>query len=377
MGAKAWKPAVASAALLLSAPSFSYVWQDPSQPEPRAKERAEAKGRRGSANAVARLFDKGAAPLPTPVKEGMDKLAEEASASGRRVFDGSARHSGGLGFEQVSAGERGRPPGKGDVPAPVPASGLIVSAVPGPVQAVLQPSPEEPGLLDRWGFSLKRWADKEWDMIKDGYYGLKGKVKSLLARLGDDFRSKFMSVWNSGDALSLGKTNKGYLLDAVHLPQTSVMAIRNSAEAFGTKHMVLGLMYVGGQISVEGGPDLKVGDISDSDGGRLGGHKSHQNGLDSDIYFFYKNGRHDPHWNYRVLFYLRDNPFFEPAIIFVSPRVKALLLAECRRRGDSGTAAWANAVLNTNEPNHDDHFHLRIDPAPKLMAGMPETHLTE
>lgn len=131
---------------------------------------------------------------------------------------------------------------------------------------------------------------------------------------------------------------------------------------------------------------LEVNDISSQKGGRLRPHASHQNGLDMDIGFFFKNlnqnyygkeavvkGKLDSNfdqvlqWNFfkTIMKFYSDKIF----MIFVHPKIKKALCQEAYKSGDlslkaskSGTLTIAQETLRrlVPESGHDDHFHARL-----------------
>lgn len=131
---------------------------------------------------------------------------------------------------------------------------------------------------------------------------------------------------------------------------------------------------------------LEVNDISSQRGGRLRPHVSHQNGLDMDVGFFFKNLREnyygrttltkgglDPNfdrtlqWNFfkSIMKYYNDKIF----MIFVHPRVKKAMCEEAYKSGDlsassvkSNTLTIAQETLRrlVPESGHYDHFHTRL-----------------
>ncbi|MFA6028574.1 MAG: penicillin-insensitive murein endopeptidase [Elusimicrobiota bacterium] len=331
--------------------------------------------------------DKAAEPAASkPPEKPSPGAANDAADSGRKMFDGAKAGSGG-GAETSLSGmgsaaaaatkDAGKPPGAQSAeqpppPAvPVPEKGLVIPEIPQPVQVAAPVTQATGGASwwNDWTGSVKGWAGEAWNGIRQTVTDLAKEMMSLFARLGERFKNAFMSVWGAPDTVTMGSVNSGRLGNGIQMPNIDTYAVRNPSQTFGSKHMVLGLMYVGGQIKAAGGPPMKVGDISNRKGGQIDRHKSHQNGLDVDIYFYYANGRHDTAWNFRVLQGLCRNPYFEPTMLFVSPRVKSMLLAEARRQGDGETASWASRILNVNEPGHDNHYHLRISPQPKQPAG--------
>lgn len=128
---------------------------------------------------------------------------------------------------------------------------------------------------------------------------------------------------------------------------------------------------------------LEVGDISDEDGGRLRPHKSHQNGLDIDVGFFFEgktqgyygtnatkgkaltpNFATSLSWKFfkTLMTYYHDKIYF----ILVAPAVKQAMCAEAVATGDLVKGKEMDPiVLHTlrrlvPERSHYNHFHVRL-----------------
>ncbi|HBL17133.1 MAG: hypothetical protein A2X36_04520 [Elusimicrobia bacterium GWA2_69_24] len=314
-------------------------------------------------------------------KGGVSGATDEAlTRSGEKIFDGGkgrseapvvpasdTTQSSGTSSQQ---GTGALPIVKGlDTSFPVPPPSLGVE-MKGTKTASVGGAGTETASFDDWTQAIKKRLSGAWDSVSSAVTGTIDTIKELLAKLGDAFRKAFMAVWQAADTKSIGTVNHGALANGIAMPEVPYWKVINRRETWGTKHMILGLMYIGGRVSLDGAPVMRIGDISDSNGGKLGGHKSHQAGLDVDIPFFYKGGVHDVWANYRVLYHLCNNPFFKVTIAFVSPRVKQMLLAAAKKDGHPEVASWAQQVLNTNEPGHDNHFHVRISPQSKLAEWM-------
>ncbi len=137
------------------------------------------------------------------------------------------------------------------------------------------------------------------------------------------------------------------------------------------------------------GARLSVGELSDRRGGRVSGHRSHQNGRDADIAFymigaddrpfdpfgfaaFDRRGRglrpneslrFDDARNWEFVGRLVTDPDARVQYLFVADTLKRRLLATARRRRASRAAiARAEQVMvqPTHGHPHRNHFHVRI-----------------
>ncbi|MFA6092608.1 MAG: penicillin-insensitive murein endopeptidase [Elusimicrobiota bacterium] len=325
----------------------------------------------------------GSSSKKVPSAAGVAGADETSAQRSGKVFDGTGDNSAALPVpgdvpvvgegedKNGAAGAETGDPAKDAGRTP----GLIIDDTPMPraQEASLKSAskPAAAGWLDRWTEGLRRRAGESWDKISAPIKAGAEQIKGLIGRLSDKFQRAFLSVWSAPETVSKGEVNKGSLGNAVQVPKTPYYHVRNMSQTWGSKHMVLGLMYLGGMLSLEGFPPLQIGDVSDADGGRIDSHKSHQNGLDVDLWFYDRpNGGHDPKANFRVLELLRNNPFFSVDMAFVSPRVKEMLVSEARAQGRPELARWAQPVLRTGEPGHDTHFHVRISAQSRIGSWM-------
>jgi penicillin-insensitive murein endopeptidase len=133
---------------------------------------------------------------------------------------------------------------------------------------------------------------------------------------------------------------------------------------------------------------LVIGDLSAPGGGKISGHRSHQNGLDADLGFFRRTltgkpappgtdhrfdrfgvalVRHrgtlfDEERNLALVEALLANPHAEIQWIFVSHATKRRLLETALRKAvATDTIERMNTVLRRpgDSTPHDDHFHVR------------------
>ena len=85
--------------------------------------------------------------------------------------------------------------------------------------------------------------------------------------------------------LSVGKPNRGRLVNGVRLPDSDLYTIRDEDKAWGSSHTVEVLMTAIARFRQGAGYDgeLVIGAISRQGGGRFRPHRSHQSGRDIDI----------------------------------------------------------------------------------------------
>ncbi len=163
-----------------------------------------------------------------------------------------------------------------------------------------------------------------------------------------------------------------------------IFRLRN--RGYGTATLIRTIQIAAANFRAEypSGDRLQIGDTSDSNGGYISGHASHQNGLDLDAAYlntqhverdpntngpggykeqFVRNGKltsnFDVARNWSVLKHivLRGNT----SRIFVDPAIKKAMCSQALLDGSVSTAERTE-VLRRLRPykNHADHFHLRL-----------------
>ena len=171
---------------------------------------------------------------------------------------------------------------------------------------------------------------------------------------------------------AVGKPNRGRLLGGVELPAagTNFVTVDPVAETspnrawrrYGTDRLLRVLLAVAAEHAAAhpGAARLVIGDLSRPHGGRFGpeyggdGHRSHQNGLDADVYYPRRDGleripRRVGQVDRRLAQELVDRFVRAGAqYVFVGPR--------------TGLHGPAKVVMTL--ANHDDHLHVRIRPGP-------------
>ncbi|MGE0713307.1 MAG: penicillin-insensitive murein endopeptidase [Planctomycetota bacterium] len=120
-----------------------------------------------------------------------------------------------------------------------------------------------------------------------------------------------------------------------------------AAKRWGKPDMVYGLMRAARSFNASAGVRIGVGDISLQNGGQISGHASHQKGVDADV---------RP---------LRTDKTEQPVTIFQGTYSSALTgqaIAACRAEMKVTLVLFNDGKISgvTNYPNHDNHFHVRI-----------------
>jgi Penicillin-insensitive murein endopeptidase len=169
---------------------------------------------------------------------------------------------------------------------------------------------------------------------------------------------------------AVGKPNAGRLLGGVELPAAGTHFVtvdpvtrtspNRAWRRYGTDRLLQVLLRVAEDHAAAhpGAARLVIGDLSRPHGGRFGpeyggdGHRSHQNGLDADVYYPRRDGRERiprrvGQVDRRLAQELVDRFVRAGAqYVFVGPR--------------TGLRGPAKVVMTLG--NHDDHLHVRIRP---------------
>ena len=95
--------------------------------------------------------------------------------------------------------------------------------------------------------------------------------------------------------ISVGRPNRGTLINPVALPDADGIEIMNRERHFGTRVTIDSVLAAVAEVRARypNTPPLRVGDISRAHGGYIRPHRSHQNGLDVDLGYYYST---DARW---------------------------------------------------------------------------------
>ena len=175
-------------------------------------------------------------------------------------------------------------------------------------------------------------------------------------------------VWRRSRAL--GRPERGRLVGAVELPAAGTHFVtvdpvtrtspNRAWRRHGTDRLVEVLLRVAEEHAAAhpGAPRLVVGDLSRPRGGRFGreyggdGHRSHQNGLDADVYYPRRDRRE------RI----------PTRVAQIDRRLAQELVDRFVRAGAEyvfvgpGTGLRGPSEVVMTLGNHDDHLHVRIRP---------------
>ncbi len=202
------------------------------------------------------------------------------------------------------------------------------------------------------------------------------------------------SAHGTTDSTSSGLPWDGQLQHGVRLHTSAVLRplaqYRSRGNFYGTSELVSLLERTAQAIATRWPhSQLTVGELSASAGGKLSGHHSHRSGRDADVAFFMRdeNGRSSRFWRFvafgrdGIALHMAHTLHFDDArnwatvstmlrdpqarlqYVFVADRIRARLLMEGRRQGESAAflrAAAAVMVEPREGSKHTNHFHVRI-----------------
>lgn len=192
---------------------------------------------------------------------------------------------------------------------------------------------------------------------------------------------------------SIGRPQKGSLVDGAQLPRSAQYYRRRPEWAWGAQHVVDHTLRAIADVNRRH-PSvhrLAIGDISSPKGGVLPGHGSHQSGRDIDIGLYFttvpagypdefvpaKSGRLNEAatWTLVESLYEASKTPGGPERIFLDYDVQGQLYEQARKLGVSRSVLtkifqypngrWAKDRLVQHEPKHDDHLHVRFACPPR------------
>jgi murein endopeptidase len=187
-----------------------------------------------------------------------------------------------------------------------------------------------------------------------------------------DLARKFRNDLDSLGTIAVGFADRGRLLNAVQMPRDPAWIIERPNLAFGTRESVDALALAFRAVRREF-PDSAPGRLSHMgarDGGYLRPHRSHQNGRDADVGFYYKGDRipargtpreklMDPARNWALIHALITET--DVQVILVDRRIQAVLRKYALSIGED--ARWLSRVFGRvvqHARSHRDHFHVRF-----------------
>jgi len=197
---------------------------------------------------------------------------------------------------------------------------------------------------------------------------------------------------------SIGKPNRGALLNAAPMPESPHWKVVEPEHAWGADEAIRSIVSAVSSVNEEfpDTPALYIGHISSRGGGYLRPHRSHQSGRDADIGFYYSSG---PGWYQRGTAKTLDRARTWALVkafaldanvegIFVDRSVQALLRDYAEKAGESD--AFLDGIFESrlhkdrlirHEWGHLTHLHVRFrcpiaeDAGARVATTVPEREL--
>jgi len=199
-----------------------------------------------------------------------------------------------------------------------------------------------------------------------------------LSSLGEvELAERIRADVGSLGAMSIGRPNRGQLINGVQLEESGLFHIVVPDASYGTEETLFYLTRATEAVHVEhpGTRPLHIGHLSRQGGGYLRPHKSHQSGRDVDVGFYYST---------RDTWYRRATPtnldlprtwtFLRSLVtdtdvemIFVASYIQHMIRKYAESVGED--PVWLHALFDgagprgpmfRHAPGHATHFHVRF-----------------
>lgn len=247
-----------------------------------------------------------------------------------------------------------------------------------PAEACLPPAPESedgPGANGEEVHSDGEGGDEdEGDDVEDADFTPADDRHRYSGDLSDDeLKRRWREAPETLGSLSVGLTNAGRLINGVQFPKGPHWTIVDAAETWATQETIDFLTAAITEVNtrVPGTPALRVNDISKKDGGWIRPHRSHQNGRDVDLGFYYPGGKPivikkretciDVARNWALVRAMVTTG--DVQVILLDKRVQAVLRGYAESIGED--PAWLASLFDGDQSvvkharGHRDHFHVR------------------
>ena len=190
---------------------------------------------------------------------------------------------------------------------------------------------------------------------------------------------KLTELWKKAPAslgsISVGFVESGRMMNSVQVPQGNDWLVVSPELAWATQETVDYLTTAIREVRAQypKAPPLRVNQLSSRDGGYLRPHKSHQNGRDVDLGFYYptvdpirarERERYiDLELNWALIKALALHT--DVQMILVDKRVQKVIYDHALSKGES--KEWLDSLFNAGAKSlvkhakrHRDHFHVRF-----------------
>lgn len=175
-------------------------------------------------------------------------------------------------------------------------------------------------------------------------------------------------------SISLGFTDEGRLVNGERFPDGEGWTVVDPEKSYATHETVEAVITAVKQVRAQfpDAPPLRVNQISAREGGWLRPHKSHQNGRDVDLAFYYPSAEPvrarerekyiDKQKTWALLKALVTRT--DVQMVLMDKRVQKVLYDQALKNGED--KAWLDSLFNGADPlvkharRHRDHLHVRF-----------------
>jgi murein endopeptidase len=176
-------------------------------------------------------------------------------------------------------------------------------------------------------------------------------------------------------SVSVGFVHAGRMVNSVRFPESADWQVVTPEKAYATQETIDYLTTAIRELRTRypAAPLLRINQISAREGGFLRPHKSHQNGRDVDLGFYYPGGNVvrararekyiDPVMNWALVRALVTHT--DVQVILVDRRIQKVLYDHALKIGED--KAWLDSLFHAGERSlikhargHRDHFHVRF-----------------
>lgn len=188
----------------------------------------------------------------------------------------------------------------------------------------------------------------------------------------EELARRFRDDLSSLGSISVGFADRGRLINGVQMPRDPSFIVERPNLSFATRETADGLALAFRAVRRQF-PDSAPGRLShigSREGGYLRPHRSHQNGRDADIGFYYKKDRipargtpreklMDPARNWALIRTLITET--DVQMILVDRKIQGVLRKFALAAGED--AGWLSQVFGKvvkHARSHRDHFHVRF-----------------
>ncbi len=219
--------------------------------------------------------------------------------------------------------------------------------------------------------SVEEGEDEEEEEIQEEITTLH-QIK-YSANISDEMLKKlFAESPEKLGSISVGFANLGRLINGVKFPEGKEWVIVNPPKSYATEEVVNYIITAAKTVREKfpDAPPLRINDLSAEKGGYIRPHKSHQNGRDVDIGFFYIYDSKNPkiksfdvekNWEFIKAIITKT----DVQVILVDRRIQKKLYDYAKSIGEN--EEWLNSIFKSGSDaiikharRHRGHFHIRF-----------------